>query len=103
MTHKANPRLIGGFVVGALVLTVIVFIVFGSGKYFVKKDTYVVYFPSSVSGLSPGDPVKVKGITIGPNPPGFVTLNVFRVLQEKFDLRLTGKSAKEDLDRALAA
>jgi paraquat-inducible protein B len=65
MTHKANPRLIGGFVVGALVLTVIVFMVFGSGKYFVKKDIYVVYFPSSVSGLSPGDPVKVKGITIG--------------------------------------
>ncbi|MGD8627448.1 MAG: MlaD family protein [bacterium] len=65
MTHKANPKLIGGFVVGALVLTVIVFMVFGSGKYFVKKDTYVVYFPSSVSGLSPGDPVKVKGITIG--------------------------------------
>jgi hydroxylamine reductase len=45
----------------------------------------------------------VKGITIGPNAPGFVSPNVFRVLQEKFDLRLTGKSAKEDLDRALAA
>ena len=45
----------------------------------------------------------VKGITIGPNAPGFVTPNVFRLLQEKFDLRLTGKSAKEDLNRALAA
>jgi len=65
MTHKANPRLIGGFVVGAVALAVIVFLVFGSGKYFVKKDTYVVYFPSSVSGLAVGDPVKVKGITIG--------------------------------------
>jgi hydroxylamine reductase len=45
----------------------------------------------------------VKGITIGPNAPGFVTPNVFRLLQEKFDLHLTGKSAKEDLNRALAA
>jgi hydroxylamine reductase len=45
----------------------------------------------------------VKGITIGPNAPGFVTPNVFKLLQEKFDLRLTGKSAKEDLNRALAA
>ena len=45
----------------------------------------------------------VKGITIGPNAPGFVTPNVFRLLQEKFDLRLTGKNAKEDLNRALAA
>ncbi len=45
----------------------------------------------------------VRGITIGPKPPAFVSPNVFKVLQEKFDLRLTGKSAKEDLDRALAA
>ena len=45
----------------------------------------------------------VKGITIGPNAPGFVTPNVFRLLQEKFDLRLTSKNAKEDLNRALAA
>jgi len=65
MTHKANPKLIGGFVVGAVVLAVIVFLVFGSGKYFVHKNTYVVYFPSSVSGLATGDPVKIKGITIG--------------------------------------
>ncbi|MCP4590844.1 MAG: hydroxylamine reductase [bacterium] len=43
----------------------------------------------------------VKGITIGPNPPGFVSPNVFKILQEKFDLRLTGKSAQEDLNRAL--
>ncbi|MCC7407282.1 MAG: hydroxylamine reductase, partial [Phycisphaeraceae bacterium] len=31
----------------------------------------------------------VKGITIGPNAPAFITPNVFKVLQEKFDLRLT--------------
>ncbi len=43
----------------------------------------------------------IKGITIGPNPPGFVTPNVFRILQEKFDLRLTG-DAKQDLAAALA-
>jgi hydroxylamine reductase len=45
----------------------------------------------------------VRGITLGPKPPAFVSPNVFKVLQEKFDLRLTGKSAKEDLDRVLAA
>jgi paraquat-inducible protein B len=65
MRHRANPKLIGGFVLGAIVLSVVVFLVFGSGKYFIEKSTYVVYFPSSVSGLSTGDPVKVKGITIG--------------------------------------
>jgi hydroxylamine reductase len=44
----------------------------------------------------------VKGISIGPNPPGFVTPAVFQVLQEKFDLRITGDDAKEDLAAALA-
>ena len=44
----------------------------------------------------------VKGITIGPKPPGFVTPNVFKILQEKFDLRLTGDSAQKDLDLVLA-
>jgi hydroxylamine reductase len=45
----------------------------------------------------------VKGITIGPNPPAFVSPNVFKILQEKFDLRLSGASAEEDLSRALAS
>jgi hydroxylamine reductase len=44
----------------------------------------------------------VKGITIGPKPPGFVTPNVFKVLQEKYDLRLTGEDAKADLAAAMA-
>jgi len=44
----------------------------------------------------------VKGVTIGPNPPGFVTANVFKVLQEQFDLRLTGDDAKKDLELAVA-
>ncbi|WP_165228084.1 hydroxylamine reductase [Aquisphaera insulae] len=39
----------------------------------------------------------VKGITLGPNPPAFVTPNVFRILQEQFDLKLTGADAKQDL------
>ncbi len=43
----------------------------------------------------------VKGITIGPKPPGFVSPGVFKVLQEKFDLRLTG-DAQTDLQTALA-
>jgi hydroxylamine reductase len=44
----------------------------------------------------------VKRITIGPNPPAFVSRNVFKILQEKYDLRLTGESAGADLAAALA-
>ena len=39
----------------------------------------------------------IKGISIGPNPPAFVSPNVFKILQEKFDLRLTGQDAHADL------
>ncbi|MCX6897125.1 MAG: hydroxylamine reductase [Verrucomicrobia bacterium] len=38
----------------------------------------------------------VKNVTIGPNPPAFVSPNVFKILQQKFGLRLTG-DAKADL------
>jgi hydroxylamine reductase len=38
----------------------------------------------------------VKGIRIGPNPPAFVSPNVFKILQEKFDLRLTGDDGAAD-------
>jgi hydroxylamine reductase len=44
----------------------------------------------------------VKGVSIGPNPPGFVTPAVFKILQDKFDLRLTGHDPQEDLAAALA-
>jgi hydroxylamine reductase len=30
----------------------------------------------------------VKGIRVGPVPPAFISPNVFKVLQEKFDLKL---------------
>lgn len=44
----------------------------------------------------------VKGISIGPNPPAFVTPNVFKILQDKFDLKLTGSDARADMALAMA-
>ncbi len=44
----------------------------------------------------------VKGISLGPKPPGFITPNVFQILQEKFDLRLTGDDPAKDLALAMA-
>ncbi len=47
----------------------------------------------------------VKKITIGPKPPAFVSPGVFKVLQERWDLRLTSddpQAAKAALDLALA-
>ena len=38
----------------------------------------------------------IKGIYLGPKPPAWITPNVLKVLQDNFDLRLTG-DAKEDM------
>jgi hydroxylamine reductase len=43
----------------------------------------------------------VKKIAIGPNPPAFVTPGVFKVLQDKFDLRITSGNPAEDLAAAM--
>lgn len=44
----------------------------------------------------------VKGIKIGPAPPAFLTPNVVKILQEKFDLQLIGDQPLVDLRVALA-
>ncbi|MHC4470655.1 MAG: hydroxylamine reductase, partial [Planctomycetota bacterium] len=44
----------------------------------------------------------VTGIRIGPKPPAFVTPNVFAVLQERWNLQLTGENAEADCAAALA-
>ncbi len=44
----------------------------------------------------------VKGIRIGPNPPAFISPNIFAILQEKFDLKLTSQDAKADLAAVMA-
>jgi hydroxylamine reductase len=41
--------------------------------------------------------LNVKGIRIGPALPAFVSPNVLKALQEKFDLKPIGRTAREDL------
>jgi paraquat-inducible protein B len=65
MSKMANKSLIGAFVVGAIALAVISVIIFGSGKFLSKLQTYVLYFQGSVKGLSVGSPVLYRGVKIG--------------------------------------
>lgn len=65
MGRKANPVLIGAFVVGAVALAVAGIVVFGSGRLFADSTPFVMYFSGSVDGLSVGSPVKIKGVEIG--------------------------------------
>ena len=65
MSKKANKTAIGGFVVGALALIVVGVLVFGSGKFLTKTQTYVMYFEGSVKGLNVGAPLVFRGVKIG--------------------------------------
>lgn len=65
MSKKANPTLIGAFVVGAIVLVIGAVTIIGSGRLFRKTYEFVLYFEGSVSGLREGAPVKYKGVEIG--------------------------------------
>lgn len=65
MIKNANSTIIGSFIIGAILLVLIVFMVFGTGKLFVTTNEYVVYFRSAPQGLSKGAAVKVGGVKIG--------------------------------------
>ena len=65
MSKKANPTLVGAFVIGAIVLVVGAVTIIGSGRLFRKTYEFVLYFEGSVSGLREGAPVKYKGVEIG--------------------------------------
>ena len=65
MNGKASKTLIGAFVVGAAVLVVTGLMVFGGGKFMKKTQEFVLFFESSVKGLSVGAPVLVGGVKIG--------------------------------------
>jgi len=65
MSKPASKTLIGVFVLGALALAVIALVIFGSGKFFERRITYVMYFDGSVKGLNIGSPVVFRGVKIG--------------------------------------
>lgn len=65
MSKKANPKLIGGFVLGAIGILVVGLLTFGSGKVFEETRPGVMFFSESVAGLNPGAPVTFQGVTVG--------------------------------------
>jgi paraquat-inducible protein B len=65
MKKQINPTRIGIFVVGAIALAVAAVIVFGGGRFFTEKETYISFFEGSVFGLNQGAPVNCRGVRIG--------------------------------------
>jgi paraquat-inducible protein B len=65
MSRESNPKIVGAFVLGAVALIVVVFVVFGSGRLFQPLNTFVMYFRGNVKGLKVGSSVLVRGVEIG--------------------------------------
>jgi paraquat-inducible protein B len=65
MSKKANPAVIGIFIFVGLILLIGGLLLFTSSKLFTPSAKFIVYFESSLSGLTEGAPVKYRGVTIG--------------------------------------
>ena len=65
MSAKVHPRLVGAFVLGAVLLALGAVLLLSSGDWFQPKTRFSVYFPGSVRGLSQGAAVTFRGIKIG--------------------------------------
>jgi paraquat-inducible protein B len=65
MAKRANPTLIGGFVVGALALLFAGIFLLTGNKLFVRKERAVMHFSGSIYGLQVGAPVVFRGVRMG--------------------------------------
>jgi paraquat-inducible protein B len=65
MSRRANPKLVGGFVLTAIALLVAAALVFGSFTFFETTRKFVVFFEGSVDGLTAGSAVLFRGVPLG--------------------------------------
>jgi paraquat-inducible protein B len=65
MSPPSNPFKIGIFVLAGLAIAVGGLLVLGSGRLFARPVPVIVYFDSSVNGLTVGAPVKFMGVPVG--------------------------------------
>ena len=62
---RAQPRLIGLFVLGALILGLAAIAAMSARRLFAEYRTYVVFFPYAVGGLKAGAPVTFRQVQVG--------------------------------------
>ena len=65
MSTRANPMVIGAFVVGAVALLLVALLVWGGTGLFRTKLDYVMFFDATVTGLNKGAPVLLRGVKVG--------------------------------------
>lgn len=65
MSKRANPVLIGAFVLGALALAITVVLLLAGGQWFQQRHRHVMYFDEAAEGLQVGAPVVFLGVKVG--------------------------------------
>jgi paraquat-inducible protein B len=65
VSKKANPTVIGAFVVGAVVLLVIAVVALGGGKFLEQTTPVAMCFEESLKGLQVGAPIMWEGVRVG--------------------------------------
>ncbi len=65
MARKANPTLIGAFVVAGLALLAAAIVFVAGNDLFKRKERAVMYFRGSIYGLQVGAPVVFRGVRVG--------------------------------------
>jgi paraquat-inducible protein B len=116
--NRANPKLIGAFVVGAVALVVVGVLLLGGAQVFTQKRTFVAYFEGSVKGLNVGAPVEFQGVRVGAvtdiqlqfltaenefRIPVFIQIELDKMTQVGRKIELHGQLLKPLIDRGLRA
>lgn len=65
MSRKADPALIGVFVLGAIALAVITILLVAGDDWFSKRSQHMLYFEGAAQGLQVGAPVVFLGVKVG--------------------------------------
>lgn len=65
MSAATHPRLVGAFVLGAVIVVLAGVVLLSTGAWFEAKRRFTVFFPGSVRGLNHGAPVTFRGVKIG--------------------------------------
>jgi paraquat-inducible protein B len=63
--NRANPKLVGAFIIGGVLLLLVAVAALVSGRFFTRSTTFVCFFPESVRGLQIGSPVTFRGVPLG--------------------------------------
>ena len=63
--QKANPKLIGVFILAAFFIFIATFLLINRDRFFSRSIKYVLYFQGSIKGLNVGSPVVFNGVPIG--------------------------------------